>query len=134
MSDPHVGTWSQRQANAQIIRDEDYKGSIPGPFRVLRYPDEESPRSIVASGEKGTIFIAKENLNHNIDSATLQLLADAPTLKDENNALRAKVTELVGIIEVLKVERRTILNILNRDTFNKEVVLGHNNPDQEMNQ
>lgn len=142
MSDPHVGSWSQRQANAQIIRDQDYRCSIPGPYRVLRYYDEESPRSIVASGKEGTIFIAQENLNHNIDSATLQLLADAPTLKAENDSLREEITKLRDVIKELIEDRQSIQRILNgkyvktllRDTFNKEVVLGHNNPDQEMSQ
>jgi len=128
---PHVGSWHQRQINAADIARFGYEGHIPGPYRILRYNDEHAPRSIVASNpmNNATIFIAQENIRHDIDSATLQLLADAPNLFAENLDLKQQIAELKNKIRTLEVDRQSIINILNNNTFNSKVVLGLNTPE-----
>ena len=133
---PHTGSWSERKANARKIADGGYEGHIPGPYRVLRYHDEHAPRSIVASHPEtnATRFIVQENIHHDVDSATLQLLADAPNLLAENLDLKQQIAELKNKIHALEVDRQNILNIISRDTFNSKVVLGLNTPEGDETQ
>ena len=98
-----ASSYERNQADAERIREGGYEGHKPGPYRITRYPEKEtSPRHIRSSCGA---FLACENVAGQANAASLQLMADAPMLLEENKRLteelratNARVMELELIL------------------------------------
>ena len=98
-----ASSYERNQADAERIREGGYEGHKPGPYRITRYPEKETSLRHIRSSCGA--FLACENVAGQANAASLQLMADAPMLLEENKRLaeelraaKAKIAKLKSIL------------------------------------
>ena len=115
-----ASSFERNKKDAEYIRSTNYAGFIPGPWYITRYPvKEEGLRHIRATtttrGEPNP-FLACENVAGQCNAATLQLMADAPILLEDNlwyiaelKRKNAEINELRLALQKIMIQAKEVV-------------------------